>query len=1198
MIVEQSKSEDIELYVGDISQRTGNRPQVLIIFDTSGSMGWDQYIKEPYDPDRKYKVINDATAFDSDELYYVKGSGIDLDLLTPTTQSHFLADLNSCKTARERLSSTGFYTGRLREYQFQGHSGSWQELPDTDGSDIRLVDCADDVEQAVSDAEENFGWIKKDDGTVTELPLSKKDGYPVNGYGDATDPIYYTSLPENSNVSWTGEVVTIYTGNYLRWRNNDTLPIVKRTRLSIAQKTITDLIRSVPSVDFGLQVFNQNFGVAYGTDSNGGRIVFDIQEENREHLIDIVNDDIFAQGSTPLCESLYEAMLYLGGKSVKYGKQQLVYYDYYKSKFYYYPSGSPRKPIIDPTAQSSGSYNTPYRECNNEIFIIYMTDGAPTGDQEADALIKALPGGVGAPFKFSNYYDDNYLAELAKWMRNNDLNDDLDGKQTMKMYTIGFGDSFTDIDDPEVTEETKLLYLTATNTEGQYYSASDPSSLLSSLQSIIVEISKTSSTFTAPSVATNNFDRTETLDSVYYAMFLPDRGPRWQGNLKKLKVIGEEQYDLKGNLAIDKASNNISSEAFTYWNTTPKADGNDVEEGGVAAMLRKKTDRVIYSDFGGVSGLKSLTTSNAKANFGVAELAAEMGILETEIDDYLKWAKGIDIDDADGDGDKDDMRPDVFGDPLHSKPLVINYGGEGTPDIRIIIGTNAGALHMFQDKGKDVVDETWAFMPKEFFKNIKKLRDNYASSSKVYGIDGSPVSYVVDNNGDGIIDKADNDKVWMFFGLRRGGNSYYALDISDPNSPKLKWHIDASTNGFSELGQTWSVPKIAYSKINMSGGIAKPTLFFGGGYSITKDGSGIGNDDSVGRAIYMVDADTGALLWSMTPSGSGGVTTYDGRDSIPAPIAVLDSDSDGLVDRLYAGDTGGNIWRIDMPDVNTADWTVFKLAELGGNTLPDDRRFFSEPSIVRTLFTDTLITTETDAYGVTTEVVKRQERPYDAILIGSGDRTSPLKTTTENKFFMVRDDNVITKSFTGDTGAEIPATIKLIDLYDYTDNPFGKFSFPLSDADQKVFNDMAFDVTKQSGWFIDLQGGGEKTTASAIVIEGYAFFSSFQPASGAEGSCQIDPVQGYLYAVDLALGTTLWVRDKKYPEQKILTTTGTIETPQIIVTQDPDTSTPCTGEDCPPETKKNATIKVLASKLIVPLGATIDTWRTYIYVTE
>ena len=1205
-------SEDIDLYLGDLSQRTGNRPQVLIIFDTSGSMGWDQNIKTPYDPDDPasgYSVIGSQNNFDLNEIYYIKGSGVDLDKFKSTDTRHFPAVINNCKTAQTQLDTIGFYTGYIREYKFQGNSGSWQEMNATDGSDIRIIDCADDV---TSNINTNSGQVKNDDGSTSVLPSSPNDqqhGYPADGLGNSASPIYYTSSVGNSNVVWSGEVVTLYSGNYLRWRNDDTLPLVKSTRLKIAQETMTNLINSVPSVDFGLEVFNRNYGTYGGYTSEGGRIALDIQQNAKTDLKIIVNDEIFAQGGTPLCESLYEAMLYFGGKSVLYGYPQVPYYN---GGFH---PGEERQPPIDQTAQSGGKYispfvpndpNVPVKNCEQQVFVIYMTDGAPTSDNKVDNLITSLPGGVNSPFVFNNG-KKSYFASLAKWMNENDLNSDIGEKQNMVMYTIGFGDSFTDINDPDVTDETKLLSLAAQNAKGKYYPASDPSNLLSSLQSIISNISKVSSTFTGASVATNSFDRTETLDSVYYAMFLPDRGPRWQGNIKKLKIVGDKQVDRTSSEAIDSAGN-IKTSAKTFWSNSTSADGNKVEEGGVAAMLRQKTNRVIYSDVGNGSSLSvvpkcsnstSLGCDIENAFGGVASMAIAMNVDQNDIRATLNWARGIDVDDADGDGDKTDIRFDVFGDPLHSKPLVVNYGGTAdSQDVRIIVGTNAGVLHMFQDKSDTQVDENWAFMPKELFKNITVLRSNYASSSKVYGIDGPPTLYKLDVNGDGVINSGDGDKAWVFFGLRRGGSSYYGLDISNPNSPSLMWKIDNTTTGYEELGQSWSKPKVGYSKLNMDSSGAKPVLFFGGGYAISKDASGIGGNDSVGRAIYMADAATGKLKWSLSPAANSAKNTnFSGTDSIPAGIGILDGDSDGLVDRLYAADTGGNVWRIDMPgsvpSSSTEPWTVFKLAQLGSESdLAEDRRFFNEPSIVRAIITDTIHTVKKVNGTIVSDDVSQQNRPYDAILIGSGDRSTPLNSDTNNKFFMIKDENIITHSFPtiGTTPIiPVPAPVLVGDLYDYTNNPF-------KDATGTTLQNLQIAVSLKSGWFFDFQGSGEKSTASAIAIEGVAYFSSFQPAASNSNSCQIDPVSGFLYAVDLALGTTVY----NWTSQKIVTTVGTIDTPQIVVTSDnPNvTPTPCTGDNCPHVDKDNATVKLLAGKILVPVNKTLDTWRTYLNINE
>ncbi len=1178
-----SYSEDIDLYIGDVAQRTGNRPQVLIIFDNSGSMNTWEIVKQPYDPNIVYPSVGGFGKLSSQYIYFTKGAGINNSSLTPddpAEQHKFLDAINSCASARERLNTVGFYTGHIREYTFQGNSGSWQEIPGNSGTNIALVDCEDDVSQVPANPEVNTGLMNSNGAAVSYPTSTPVNGYPIDGIGDQANPIYYTSTVGNSNVVWTGEVVTLYTDNYLRWSQSTNIPFVYMTRLDIAKATVTDLIESAPSVDFGLQVFNLDY--PHDGHRDGGRIVSGIQKMTptaRQNLTHVIDHDIDAETNTPLCETLYEARRYFGGLSVDLGNNDSNY-------SYWYVGNTPPR---DTSIENSGSYVSPYSSCSNEVYVILITDGQPTQDNAVDNYVKSLPG-VTSPFYVNGI--ENYLPALAGWMKNNDLNANLAGDQTSTLYTIGFGQE-------AINDAGALLREAALRGGGQYYPADDPSSLLSSLQSALALISRVNATFTAPSVATNNFDRTKTLDSVYYAMFLPDRGPRWQGNIKKLKVVSDKQVDRNGVDAID-ASGNIADSAKTFWSTSSTPDGNNVGQGGVAEMLRNKTNRTIYSDLGTGDTLVPFTRNNAQTYFGSsANLAFALGVAETDIDDYINWAKGMDVDDVDGDNSRTDIRPDVFGDPLHSKPLVVNYGGSSAnQEVRIIVGTNAGVLHMFDDNGA-TVDETWAFMPKEFFKNIKKLRDNFTSSSKVYGMDGSATAYIFDKNGDGSVTAADGDKAWIFIGLRRGGNSYYAVDITSPDTPKLMWHIDSNTTGFSELGQTWSKPKVAYSELNMVNGVAQPVLLFGGGYAIAKDASGVGGNDTVGRAIYMVDAQTGVLKWSLSPAANSSTNThYDGTDSIPSAISVLDSNADGLVDRVYAGDTGGNIWRVDMPGgsptSSTEPWTAFKLAELGGTTNLSDRRFFSEPSIVRTIISDTIETSTVDVNGVTTKVITRQGRPYDAILIGSGDRSTPLDTDTEDRFFMVRDENIVTKSFTGSGSALIPAAIKITDLYDFTNNPFGQTLTP----QQRIALEVA--VTNKSGWFIKLSGSGEKSTATAIAIEGVAYFTSFQPAAGSANTCEIDPVSGFLYAVNLALGTTVYL----WNDQKILTTTGTIETPQLIITQDGTGTgtgtggTPCTGTNCPHADVTNPTIKILAGKIIIPLGITIDTWRTYLYETE
>ena len=68
--------------------------------------------------------------------------------------------------------------------------------------------------------------------------------------------------------------------------------------------------------------------------------------------------------------------------------------------------------------------------------------------------------------------------------------------------------------------------------------------------------------------------------------------------------------------------------------------------------------------------------------------------------------------------------------------------------------------------------------------------------------------------------------------------------------------------------------------------------------------------------------------------------------SIPGDITLIDRNADGFIDRLYAADTGGKLWRVDLqPDatVETPDpstWKATQLADVGGTGSPPRKAFF------------------------------------------------------------------------------------------------------------------------------------------------------------------------------------------------------------------------------------------------------------------
>ncbi|MFM9625796.1 hypothetical protein ACKI14_49145, partial [Streptomyces turgidiscabies] len=87
----------------------------------------------------------------------------------------------------------------------------------------------------------------------------------------------------------------------------------------------------------------------------------------------------------------------------------------------------------------------------------------------------------------------------------------------------------------------------------------------------------------------------------------------------------------------------------------------------------------------------------------------------------------------------------------------------------------------------------------------------------------------------------------------------------------------------------------------------------------------------------------------------------------------------------------------------------FELAQLGGALSSQDRRFFYKPVVARTMFSKVTNTTENDKTTIT-----RQDTPFDAVLIGSGNRPKPTLTNVQDQLFMIRDINTVTKSFLDD----------------------------------------------------------------------------------------------------------------------------------------------------------------------------------------
>jgi type IV pilus assembly protein PilY1 len=205
------------------------------------------------------------------------------------------------------------------------------------------------------------------------------------------------------------------------------------------------------------------------------------------------------------------------------------------------------------------------------------------------------------------------------------------------------------------------------------------------------------------------------------------------------------------------------------------------------------------------------------------------------------------------------------------------------------------------------------------------------------------------------------------------------------------------------------------------------------------------------------------------------------------------------VDRIYVGDLGGRLWRVDLvAGESPGTWSASLLADLGRRATgtaaggADDRRFFHAPDVVQSsLLVD-------DGAG-TVETVK-----FHAVLIGSGDRANPLHNAPANWFFMIRDTNL------GVLSAPSDADYRMDDLEDVT-------GFTTVDAEIP---------TTSAGWKLRLVTPGEKSLASSLTVGNSVFFTTYiPPGAVATDVCGPAEGNGRLYAVSLKNAGPVFNRD-------------------------------------------------------------------------
>ncbi len=367
----------------------------------------------------------------------------------------------------------------------------------------------------------------------------------------------------------------------------------------------------------------------------------------------------------------------------------------------------------------------------------------------------------------------------------------------------------------------------------------------------------------------------------------------------------------------------------------------------------------------------------------------------------------------------------------------------------VYVGANDGMLHGFDaNTGKELL----AYVPNAVFTNLKYITDPSFVANHKYFVDQTPTVSDVYING-----------AWrtvLVGGLGGGGRGLFALNVTDPTTFTEAKAADIAMWEFTnandaDLGYTVAKPVIALAEMPDPNDNSKTIDKW---IAITGNGYGAESGDA---ALFI-------LTLNSTTSEHTKMVTGDQTDNGLFSPAAVDTDGNGKVDRVYAGDLLGNLWVFNLK-TNTS-WKLFTAKNSAGTKA---QPITSKPSVT----------------VHPTQATKDGNRPNMLVMFGTGSylTSGDLSNSDEQSFYAVWDDgssnlgrsNLAAQSFDQGIDGKLKIEARL------TKNVDVKYS--------------ATDSTKQYGWYLDLDSMGtdpsERVVTSPTVRQGIVFFTTYIPST-------------------------------------------------------------------------------------------------------
>ncbi|MNY84097.1 Neisseria PilC protein [compost metagenome] len=508
----------------------------------------------------------------------------------------------------------------------------------------------------------------------------------------------------------------------------------------------------------------------------------------------------------------------------------------------------------------------------------------------------------------------------------------------------------------------------------------------------------------------------------------------------------------------------------------------------------------------------------------------------------------------------------------------------------IYVGGNDGMLHGFS-----TIDgsEKIAYIPRGTIPNLTRLTWPSFDDNHRYFVDGSPMTGDVDVSDRSSTKYTPDWRTMLVGTLGGGGKGYFVLDVTKPEAdfteskaaslvvmdqtlhsseaigcvttePKTG-EVSCLDHAPADLGHIFATPSTDDSNPLRSGQI---TLLNNNRWAVVM---GNGYNSKNGRPVLLIQYLDGSKELLRLPATSVDATGDNVNDNGLSAPRLVDINSDGRPDVVYAGDIKGNMWKFMISAKDATHWhTAFNGQPLftakGGTAGSPDIRTLAQSITIpptvrandRTKVTGTGTSQKVQAVGgmmvafgtgrnITTSDPENTDTQTLYSVLDNTRYTAEFDTNTNQSYVAVHEGDA-TKSIPAPTpvGTGLDAKSKQTKLaqqkvgkqFNGENNSEGREYWQIDQT--TTVNTPSVDWNTKSGWYLDLPATGERLLKQMNLYDGSNILAAYTqvPAKGSDINSALESCESSAVDEERQYLTMLNIMDGMRPSVQLMDLNG------------------------------------------------------------